>query len=66
MVRPAAAERPFLLFLSHPLTGHLTPTIRVAESLRSRGWQVFFLGPTAHRARIENAGAEFPPAPGRR
>ncbi|KAH8894191.1 UDP-Glycosyltransferase/glycogen phosphorylase [Thozetella sp. PMI_491] len=61
---PGQGGRPFLLFLSHALTGHLTPTLRVAESFRSRGWPVFFLGPTAHRARIINAGAEFLPLQG--
>ena len=63
---PTDAEKPkpFLLFLSHPLTGHLTPTIRVAGALVSGGWPVFFLGPTAHRARIANIGAEFLPLQG--
>ncbi len=48
-------NKPFLLFTSHPLTGHLTPTLRVAAALSSRGWPVFFLGPTTHRARITSA-----------
>ncbi len=59
-----AMEQPFLLFLSHSLTVHLTPTIRVAEALRSWGWPVFFLGPSAHRTRIVNTGVEFIPLTG--
>lgn len=54
-------RRPFLLFVCHPLTGHLTPAIKVAGALRSRGWTVFFLGPTAHKARITASGATFIP-----
>ncbi|KAH8905699.1 UDP-Glycosyltransferase/glycogen phosphorylase [Coniochaeta sp. PMI_546] len=52
-------QRPFILFACHPLTGHLTPAIKVAGALHSRGWPVFFLGPTAHKARITGSGATF-------
>jgi hypothetical protein len=57
-------SRPFVLFLCHPLTGHLTPSIKVARALRSRGWPVFFLGPTAHKTRIASSGLTFVPLQG--
>ncbi|OIW23813.1 UDP-Glycosyltransferase/glycogen phosphorylase [Coniochaeta ligniaria NRRL 30616] len=57
-------NRFFILFVCHPLTGHLTPAIKVAEALCSRGWPVFFLGPTAHKARITRAGVTFIPLQG--
>jgi len=57
-------DRPFILFLCHPLTGHLTPSIKVAGALHSRGWTVFFLGSTAHKARITACGAVFFPLQG--
>ncbi|KAK0732009.1 hypothetical protein B0H67DRAFT_477303 [Lasiosphaeris hirsuta] len=53
--------KPALLFTSHPLTGHLTPTLRIAAALAGRGFPVYFLGPTSHRARIASAGAMFLP-----
>ncbi|KAK0657802.1 hypothetical protein B0T16DRAFT_402568 [Cercophora newfieldiana] len=60
-VRPAQNHLPALLFLSHPLTGHLTPTLRVAASLCNSGFPTFFLGPTVHKARIiAAAGAPVP------
>ncbi|KAK8138012.1 4'-demethylrebeccamycin synthase [Apiospora sp. TS-2023a] len=52
-------QRPVVLVVCHTLSGHLQPLIRVASGLSSRGWDVAFLGPTAHRQRIEAAGAEF-------
>lgn len=51
--------QPLVLIVCHALSGHLGPLIRIAGGLRSRDWQVAFLGPTAHRPRIEAAGAEF-------
>ncbi|KAL1836002.1 hypothetical protein VTK73DRAFT_5234 [Phialemonium thermophilum] len=59
--RESSDQRPLLLFLCHPLTGHLTPTLRVAAALHARGWPVSFLGPTAHRDRILASGAAFFP-----
>lgn len=53
-----------ILFLCHPLTGHITPVLRVASELRRRGWPVSFLGPTAHRRRIAAAGVDFIPLRG--
>ncbi|KAJ9149742.1 Glycosyltransferase [Pleurostoma richardsiae] len=64
MAPPSGDRRPFLLFLAHPLTGHLTPAVRVASALHSRGWPVFVLGPTAHQARIAASGATFFPLQG--
>ncbi|KAI0378476.1 glycosyltransferase family 1 protein [Hypomontagnella monticulosa] len=55
----ANPSRPFILIVSHSLTGHLAPLIRIAASLHALGWETFFLGPTAHRHRIEAAGAVF-------
>lgn len=55
-------QRPYILVVSHTLTGHLTPMSRVVSALHSRGWNdIFFLAPTAHRARIEASGAVFLP-----
>ncbi|KAK3335179.1 hypothetical protein B0T19DRAFT_405783 [Cercophora scortea] len=54
-------QRPVLLFASHPITGHITPTLRVASALASRGWEAWFLGPTTYRSRITNAGVHFTP-----
>ena len=59
------SSRPCLLFTCHPLTRHLTPTIRIAEALKLAGWSVFFIGPTTHRARILYAAAEFIPLIGK-
>ncbi|KAI6379820.1 hypothetical protein MCOR25_001953 [Pyricularia grisea] len=55
---------PYILILSHALTGHITPMLSVAGALLSRGWEVGFLGPTTHRAKIESAGCEFFPLRG--
>ena len=60
----SADSRPVVLFVSHPLTGHLTPALRIAGELRSRGWSVYFLGPTAHRTRISASGVTFVPLQG--
>ncbi|KAF3765255.1 family 1 glycosyltransferase [Cryphonectria parasitica EP155] len=59
-------ERPkaHILFLCQPLTGHITPTLRVASELGRRGWPVSFVGPTTHRARISAAGVHFVPLKG--
>ncbi|KAL7624920.1 hypothetical protein AAE478_004134 [Parahypoxylon ruwenzoriense] len=54
-------SRPFILLLSHALTGHISPMTRIASALHSRGWSVFFLGPTAHRRGIEASGSVFLP-----
>ncbi|KAK3693355.1 hypothetical protein B0T22DRAFT_532627 [Podospora appendiculata] len=54
-------RRPVLLFASHPITGHITPTLRVASALASRGWEAWFLGPTTYRSRITDAGVHFTP-----
>lgn len=53
-----------ILFLCHPLTGHITPSLRIASDLHRRGWPVSFLGPTAHRDRISSSGATFIPLQG--
>lgn len=55
----ANPDRPFLLFVCHPLTGHITPALKIAGALHAHGWPVFFLGPSAHRARISASGATF-------
>lgn len=52
-------NRPIVLITSHILMGHLSPMLRIASELITRGWEVAFLGPTAHRARIETTGARF-------
>jgi hypothetical protein len=58
-------ERPAqLLFVCHPLTGHITPALRVASELHRRGWPVAFLGPTTHRQRILASGVDFMPLRG--
>lgn len=56
---------PYILILSHALTGHITPMLSVAGALLSRGWDVGFLGPTTHRAKIGSAGCEFFPLRGK-
>ncbi|KAK9795975.1 putative Glycosyltransferase family 28 N-terminal domain-containing protein [Seiridium cardinale] len=56
--------RPHVLVVCHALSGHLMPLIRIASGLVERGWEVSFLGPTAHRSRIEAAGADFIPLTG--
>ena len=50
-----APTRPHLRCVSHPITGHLTPTLRVAAALAARAWPVCFVAPPAHRARIAAA-----------
>ena len=57
-------RHPFVLIVCHSLTGHLAPVIRISKGLHDRGWAVSFLGPTAHRAKIEASGAEFFPLHG--
>lgn len=66
---PSAAKsdssRPaHLLFTCHPLTGHITPALRIASELHRRGWPVSFLGPTTHAARIAAAGVSYLPLRG--
>ncbi|KAH7033078.1 uncharacterized protein B0I36DRAFT_320735 [Microdochium trichocladiopsis] len=61
---PLAAKRPVVLITSHTLMGHLSPMLRIASKLVERGWVVAFLGPTAHKARIESSGAKFIPLQG--
>ncbi|KAI1080707.1 glycosyltransferase family 1 protein [Whalleya microplaca] len=58
---PPSSSRPFILIVSHTLSGHIVPMLRIASSLHSRGWHTFFLGPSAHRARIAASGATFLP-----
>ncbi|KAK3986048.1 UDP-Glycosyltransferase/glycogen phosphorylase [Cladorrhinum sp. PSN332] len=50
-----------LLFMAHPLTGHITPTLRIASHFSSLGHDVYFLGPTSHESRIKSAGCTFIP-----
>ncbi|KAI1855108.1 hypothetical protein JX265_012296 [Neoarthrinium moseri] len=64
MASPAQHSRPIILIVCHALSGHLGPLIRIADGLHARRWQLAFLGPTAHRARIESTGAEFFPLTG--
>ncbi|OTA53055.1 glycosyltransferase family 1 protein [Hypoxylon sp. EC38] len=61
---PTGSDRPFVLIVSHQLTGHIAPMSRIAAALHSRGWETFYLGPTAHQHRIEAAGAVFIPLRG--
>ncbi|KAK8113837.1 uncharacterized protein PG998_001672 [Apiospora kogelbergensis] len=58
-IRAPKPPRPVILVVCHTLSGHLQPLIRIAQGLRTRGWDVAFLGPTAHRQRIASSGAEF-------
>ncbi|CAK7203879.1 hypothetical protein SEUCBS139899_006629 [Sporothrix eucalyptigena] len=53
-----------LLFCCHPLTGHVTPVLRIAAGLHQRGWRVAFLSSPFFRARIEAAGLQFVPLTG--
>ncbi|KAL1879213.1 hypothetical protein Daus18300_001792 [Diaporthe australafricana] len=53
-----------ILFVCHPLTGHITPALRVALELHRRGWPVSFLGPTTHQHRISASGVDFIPLQG--
>lgn len=61
---PAAPKPAHILFTCHPLTGHITPALRIASELRRRGWPVSFLGPTTHAARIAANGVRFLPLRG--
>jgi UDP:flavonoid glycosyltransferase YjiC (YdhE family) len=56
---PQPQPLPSLLFVSHPLTGHLNPTLRVAAALSHDSFPVFFLGPTTQKARISAAGRDI-------
>ncbi|CAK7274757.1 hypothetical protein SEPCBS119000_006336 [Sporothrix epigloea] len=57
--------RPILLVCCHPLTGHVTPVLRIAAGLhQQRGWRVAFLSSDFFRARIEAAGLQFLPLVG--
>ncbi|KIH92398.1 hypothetical protein SPBR_02804 [Sporothrix brasiliensis 5110] len=57
--------RPILLFCCHPLTGHITPVLRIAAGLHQQlGWRVSFLSAAFFRARIEAAGLQFLPLVG--
>ncbi|KAK4223556.1 UDP-Glycosyltransferase/glycogen phosphorylase [Podospora fimiseda] len=49
-----------LLFMAHPLTGHITPTLRIASHF-SLNHNVYFLGPTAHKQRIKSSNCKFLP-----
>ncbi|ORY68187.1 uncharacterized protein BCR38DRAFT_481673 [Pseudomassariella vexata] len=62
---PIARPCPFVLIVSHSLSGHLHPMIRISAGLSHRNWPVSFLGPTAHRSRIESTGAQFFPLTGK-
>ncbi|KAI2608921.1 glycosyltransferase family 1 protein [Hypoxylon fragiforme] len=56
--------RPFILVVCHALTGHLAPLLRITGALHAQltdSTTIFFLGPTAHRHRIEATGATFLP-----
>lgn len=64
MAHAVEQRQAHILFLCHPLTGHLTPALRVASDLLRRGWPVSFLGPTTHRARIAGSGVNFIPLQG--
>ncbi|ETS73469.1 hypothetical protein PFICI_14415 [Pestalotiopsis fici W106-1] len=55
---------PRLLVVCHGLSGHLIPLVRITDGLVKRGWQVSFLGPSSHRRRIEETGADFMPLTG--
>ncbi|ROV94996.1 hypothetical protein VMCG_08310 [Cytospora schulzeri] len=61
---PDGQGQAHILFLCHPLTGHITPALRVASELHRRGWPVSFLGPTTHRERISGSGVDFIPLKG--
>jgi len=58
---PVLPIKPLLLVLCHPLTGHVTPVLRLAALLHQRHWSVSFLSSTFFRARIEAAGLRFFP-----
>lgn len=64
MTIPPDLPRPAVLIVCHILSGHLQPMLRIASALHDRGFHVSFLGPTAHRARIEASGAAFLPLTG--
>ncbi|KAK5652276.1 hypothetical protein OQA88_10624 [Cercophora sp. LCS_1] len=56
--------KPTLLFTAHPLTGHITPLLRIASHL-SKIYPIYFLAPTSHRAAITSNGLSFLPLLGR-
>lgn len=64
MATPGEKRPAHILFVCHPLTGHLTPALRVASELHRRKWPVSFLGPTTHHARISASGIDFIPLQG--
>ncbi|KAK4182861.1 UDP-Glycosyltransferase/glycogen phosphorylase [Podospora australis] len=57
--------KPTLLFLAHPLTGHITPTLRIASYFPVRGFPTYFVGPTTHAERITKSGCSFLPLLGK-
>jgi UDP:flavonoid glycosyltransferase YjiC (YdhE family) len=59
------SNQPAILFVCHALTGHLTPTIKIAKHLVTQQHEVYFLGPTAHQKRIASSGATFIPLQGK-
>ncbi|KAI0598846.1 hypothetical protein F4775DRAFT_591964 [Biscogniauxia sp. FL1348] len=61
----APDPRPLILIVCHSLTGHLAPMLRIASALCSRGWTIYFLGPSTQRSRIASTGATFVPLQGR-
>ncbi|KAI1266659.1 glycosyltransferase family 1 protein [Xylariaceae sp. FL1019] len=58
------AQRPIVLVVSHGLSGHLAPMLRIAAALHNLSWNIYFLGPTAHAERITATGATFFPLRG--
>ncbi|KAI0150242.1 glycosyltransferase family 1 protein [Xylariaceae sp. FL1272] len=58
------AQRPIILVVSHGLSGHLAPMLRIAAALHNLSWDLYFLGPTAHAERITATGATFFPLRG--
>ncbi|KAI1491404.1 hypothetical protein F5X96DRAFT_476410 [Biscogniauxia mediterranea] len=62
---PPPPPRPLILIVSHTLTGHLAPMLRISSALCARGWTVYFLGPRAQGARISRTGATFVALQGR-
>jgi len=55
------ALKPLILVLCHPLTGHVSPVLRLAALLHEQGWSVSFLSSAFFRPRIEAAGLRFLP-----
>ncbi|KAI1330104.1 glycosyltransferase family 1 protein [Xylariaceae sp. FL0255] len=56
--------RSIVLVVSHSLSGHLAPMLRIAAALHNLCWNLFFLGPTAHADKIAATGATFLPLNG--